>query len=128
MDVRQLVLLLLLHCSASVKLVTLSNATQSSDYYADQRFAWWSIDGDVTTQATTKVETNPWLRIYFTHFFDVRSVVIEKGWNTDAACVYQVSVFAGDSKQPCGTFSLKRGSYFNQVITMDHTKFVEGAH
>ena len=44
--------------------------------------------------------------------------MIEKGWNTDAACVYQVSVFAGDSKQPCGTFTLKRGSYFNQVITM----------
>ena len=103
-------------CSGSE--ITITRATQSSDY-STKYTADKAVDNDLTTRSVTKDETNAWLRVYFSSSV-VEKVVIEKGWSigTGKSCIYQVSVYAGEVKKPCGTYTgkAKHKFYTNEVV------------
>ena len=93
-------------CSGSDE-IPLDRAEQSSVYAgAANREAAHAIDGDFKTEATTKSEANPWLMIYFRRSV-VEKVVVEKGYTPFKSCEWTVSVFDGDVKTVCGTYTNK---------------------
>ena len=105
------VLFLSASCSGSDE-IPLERAEQSSAYNAADR----AIDNDLATQAITGQEANPWLRLYFTSSFNVEEVVIEKGHGYVASCTYSVSVYEGEVKTLCGTYSKYYGTYTNEIV------------
>ena len=98
--------------------ITIANASQSGNFYSDRNFAADAFDNDNITGSTSaransaKANFGPaWFRGYFETSTEVDNVDIY-GYNTDGACVYQVSVLTGEEKTPCGgTFTKARGRY-----------------
>jgi len=101
--------------------IPIERAEQSSDYFpaysADK-----ALDGDFSSPAVTAKEENPWLRLYFTSSFNVEKVVIEEGRAYDVpSCTYSVSVYKGEVKTLCGTYTRtgaggKVKHYFNETV------------
>ena len=110
-----LLIVLLTACSGSSE-ITLTRAELSSNFYTDKNFASWSIDGDPETYSSSGIETNPWLRVTFESSANVGKVVLVKGWNPGSKCVYQLSVYRGTWKTPCGSFSTAYGRINNISI------------
>ena len=92
-------------------LIMLARAEQSGNYHADKDFAAAAIDGDLDTSASSRVQANAWLKVYFLKLEVVQKVVIEQGWNSEAHCVYAISVMEGSTKTRCGTFTRPAGRY-----------------
>ena len=91
-------------------------AEQSSDYYIDKNFASSAIDRYPMTSAVSGRSPNSWLKVYFNLGTSVGKVVIEKGWNTNATCDYQMFInFWGQKmKSPCSEkFKFPRGFFYN---------------
>ena len=78
------------------------SSTRGSTYTAAK-----AIDGDLATLSLTTVEDPAWLRVYFSSRSTVERVVVEKGGSYDTACVYTVSVYAGEVQTVCGTYTGK---------------------
>ena len=110
-----LLTVLLTACSGSSE-ITLTRAELSSNFYTDKQFASWSIDGDPDKGSSSGYETNPWLRVTFESSANVGKVVLVKGWNPGSKCVYQLSVYRGTWKTPCGSFSTAYGRINNISI------------
>jgi len=106
------VLFLSASCSGSDE-IPLERAEQSSAYNAADR----AIDNDLATQAITGQEANPWLRLYFTSSSNVEKVVIEKALGYVKSCIYSVSVYEGEVKTLCGTYTGKPFDfYYNEIV------------
>ena len=112
-----LITVLLTACLDSSE-ITLTRAELSSNYYTDKHFASWSIDGDPDTKSSSGYETNPRLRVTFASSANVGKVVLVQGWNTDPShdCIYQLSVYRGPWKTPCGKFTTAYGRFNNVSI------------
>jgi len=100
--------------------IPIERAEQSSDYYpaytADK-----ALDGDFSSPAVTLKEDNPWLRLYFTSSSNVEKVVIEEGRAYDVpSCTYRVSVYKGEVKTLCGTYTRTRTGgkveHYNETV------------
>ena len=98
----QFTLLLSTSLAAKTLVVTPARAEQSSDYYSDKNFASWAIDGDLSTGSSTANGADNWLRVYFSTDLEVGKVVLERGWQPGATCTYQLFIYQGDTKYPCG--------------------------
>ena len=86
--------------------IPLDRAEQSS---TNGNIAARAIDGDLGTSSYTNSEDPAWLRLYFSSSSTVEKVVVEKGYNRDAACVFTVSVYDGEVQTVCGTYTKPRG-------------------
>ena len=84
-------------------LLPLVKAEQSSTFNLNNTAAR-AIDGNPDTASKTNEEDPAWLRIYLKKKAKVEKVMIEKGYNHDAACVFTVSVYDGEAQTVCGTF------------------------
>ena len=112
-----LIALLLTSCSEGSSEITLSRAELSSNYFTDQNLASRCIDGNPATLCWSGYETNPWLRLVFSSSADVGKVVLVQGWNPGSHdCVYQLSVYRGPWKTPCGSFTTVNGAFLNIAI------------
>ena len=110
-------LLLSASCSGSEE-IPIDRAVQSSTYskiYSADR----AFDNDLTTCAATKLETRAWLRLYFKSSSNVGKVETEKGMSLDVSCTYSVSVYKGEVKTLCGTYTGKRNTYYNETVQCD---------
>jgi len=101
--------------------IPIERAEQSSDYFSAYS-ADKALDGDFSSPAVTAKEDNPWLRLYFTSSSNVEKVVIEEGRAYDVpSCTYSVSVYKGEVKTLCGTYTRtgaggKVKHYFNEAV------------
>jgi len=75
-----------------------------------------AIDNDLATHAFTSSEANPWLRLYFTSSSNVEKVVIEEAYGEGLSCIYSVSVFEGEVKTLCGTYTGISSFYYNETV------------
>ena len=91
-------------CSGSDE-IPLDRAAQSSTY--NSRVASYAIDNDLSTGALTTGEKFPWLKIFFQSRSTVKKVVVEHAHSFDAASVYTVSVYDGETETVCGTYTGK---------------------
>ena len=98
-------LVLITRCSGSDE-IPLERAEQSSTYRS-HRTAAKAIDNDLTTYSATTAEDPAWLRVYFSSSSTVGRVVVERGYSYDAACVWTVSVYDGETEKVCGTYTGK---------------------
>ena len=100
-------LVLITRCSGADE-IPLDRAEQSSTYSSTYiANAAQAIDGNLATLSLTTVEDPAWLRVYFSSSSTVERVVVEKGGSYDTACVYTVSVYAGEVQTVCGTYTGK---------------------
>ena len=99
-------LVLITRCSGADE-IPLDRAEQSSTY--GYYTAAKAIDGDLDTRSTTTEEDPAWLRVYFSSSSTVERVVVEKGWSRDKACVFTVSVYAGEVQTVCGSYTKPYG-------------------
>ena len=97
--------------------MTPAGARQSSNYYTNPIYHAASvIDGDRSTAGITAAGAagEAWIKVYFSIDLEVGKVVLEKGWQPIASCVYQVFIYRGDTKSACGdTFTYSRGFFYN---------------
>ena len=87
--------------------ILLDRAENSSTYDSTKNVANKAIDDSTVTAFISKLETAQWLRVYFKSRSTVEKVVIEQGFGYDAACVYTVSVYDGETGTVCGTYTGK---------------------
>ena len=88
------------------KLLPLDRAEQSSTsnlYYIAAR----ALDSNPDTESKTNEDDPAWLRVYLKKKATVENVMIKKGYNHDAACVFTVSVYDGEAHTVCGTYTVK---------------------
>ena len=97
-------LVLMARCSGSDE-IPLDRAEQSSNY--STYFAARAIDNDIGSRTCTNQEDPAWWRVYFSSSSTVERVLVEKGDNYDASCVYTVSVYDGEVQTVCGTYTGK---------------------
>ena len=97
-------LVLITRCSGADE-IPLDRAEQSSTY--SDLIAAKAIDGDLGTRSITTLEDPAWLRVYFSSSSTVERVVVEKGYSNEAACVFTVSVYDGETETVCGTYTGK---------------------
>jgi len=86
------------------------SSTYGTSYSADR-----AIDNDLVTRALTDKEDPAWLRVYFKSSSEVERVEIKKGFNRDNACSNSVSVYKGEVRTLCGTYTKPRGIYSETV-------------
>ena len=106
-------LVLSARCSGADE-IPLDRAEQSSTFYSF--IAANAIDKDLTTKSKTVSEYPAWLRVYFLNSSNVGQVVIELGRSYHASCVYTVSVYDGVAETVCGTYTGKKGHYYNETV------------
>ena len=85
--------------------IPLDRADHSSTW--SHNIAAKAIDGKLATSSLTYDEDPAWLRVYFTSSSTVERVVVEKGYSNEAACVFTVSVYDGETETVCGTYTGK---------------------
>ena len=100
------IVVLIVRCSGSDE-ITLDRASQSSTWGG--RVASNAIDNDLSTESMTNSQHLPWLKIFFKSRSTVKKVVVECAYSFDAASVYTVSVYDGETETVCGTYTGKFG-------------------
>lgn len=95
--------------------IPLDRADQSTTFNSNSS-ADRAIDNDPDTRTCTKKQSNPWLRVYFKSVSYVEKVVIEKGFCRSEVCTFSVSVYDGELKTLCGTYTDKSGEYYNETV------------